>query len=71
MYKDKKISYSDFIKRNKNDEYWMWKIEKEEDPVDVVIKNNSVEYLIEKIGIEEVELALRKLKIQKIKKGLN
>ncbi|MFA5586326.1 MAG: hypothetical protein WDA02_07250 [Saccharofermentanales bacterium] len=71
MYKDKKIFYNDIIKKNKNDEYWMWKIEKEEDPVDVAIKNNSVEYLIEKIGIEKVELALRKLKIQKIKKGLN
>lgn len=55
--------------RYKNNEYWMWKIEKEEDPVDVVIKNNSVEYLIEKIGIVKVELALRKLKIQKIKGG--
>jgi hypothetical protein len=71
MYKDKKIFYNDIIKKNKNDEYWMWKIEKEEDPVDVAIKNISVEYLIEKIGIEKVELALRKLKIQKIKKGLN
>ena len=55
--------------RYKNNKYWMWKIEKEEDPVDVVIKNNSVEYLIEKIGIVKVELALRKLKIQKIKGG--
>jgi len=71
MYKDKKIFYNDIIKKNKNDEYWTWKIEKEEDPVDVAIKNISVEYLIEKIGIEKVELALRKLKIQKIKKGLN
>ncbi|MDY0270221.1 hypothetical protein [Trichloromonas sp.] len=68
MYKKDKIFYSDFIKR-KNDAYSMWTIEKEEDPVDVAIKNNSVEYLIEKIGIEKVELALRKLKIKKIKKG--